>query len=57
VADESLKEAWYKGRSPWFWTIIPVAILLNIAWDFYDPRALVIDVVLAAVVLVKYFNK
>jgi hypothetical protein len=44
-------------RSPAFWVICAVLVLLNIWYDYYHPIGIMFDVVLALVLLVRYVGK
>jgi len=43
--------------SPAAWTIIVVVILLNIWYDYHHPRGIILDIIIALVLLVRYFSK
>ncbi len=45
------------GRSPAFWVIVGVLILLNVWYDYYHPLGIMFDVVLAVGLLVWYLSK
>jgi hypothetical protein len=44
-------------RSPAFWLIVGVLILLNVWYDYYHPLGIIFDVILAVVLLIWYLNK
>jgi hypothetical protein len=44
-------------RSPAFWVIVAVLLLLNILYDYYHPLGIVFDVVAAILLLIWYLNK
>ncbi len=44
-------------RSPAFWLIVGVLILLNVWYDYYHPLGIIFDVVVAVVLLIWYLNK
>jgi hypothetical protein len=45
------------GRSPAFWAMVGVLILLNIWYDYYHPLGIMFDIVGAVVLLIWYLNK
>jgi hypothetical protein len=45
-----------RRRSPAFWVFVVVLVLLNIWYDYYNPRGIVFDVI-AVVLLIRYLNK
>jgi hypothetical protein len=45
------------GRSPAFWVMVGVLILLNIWYDNYHPLGIMFDVVGAVVLLIWYLDK
>jgi uncharacterized protein YhhL (DUF1145 family) len=45
------------GRSPAFWVMVAVLVLLNILYDYYHPLGIVFDVIAAIVLLIWYLNK
>jgi hypothetical protein len=45
---------WFKGRSPVFWVIALLFVLLNIWFDYYFPGVMVFDVIAIVVVFVWY---
>jgi hypothetical protein len=45
-----------RRRSPLFWVIVTVLIVLNIWYDYHNPRGIVFDVI-AVVLLIRYLNK
>jgi hypothetical protein len=44
-------------RSPAFWVMVGVLVLLNIWYDYYHPLGIIFDVVVAVVLLIWYLNK
>ena len=46
-----------RRRSPAFWLIVGVLILLNVWYDYYHPLGIIFDVILAVVLLIWYLNK
>jgi hypothetical protein len=47
----------YGRRSPVFWLIAGVLILLNVWFDYYHPLGFMFDVVVGIVLLIQYLNK
>jgi hypothetical protein len=43
--------------SPGTWVIIGAVLLLNVWYDYYDPRGIVLDVIIAVALLVAYLRK
>jgi hypothetical protein len=48
---------WCKGRSPVFWALLFLLVILDILYDFYEPRGFILDLIAAAVLLVWYRHR
>lgn len=44
-------------RSPAFWGMVGVLILLNVWYDYYHPLGIMFDVVLGVILLIRYLGK
>jgi hypothetical protein len=43
--------------SPVAWAIIVAVVLLNIWYDYHHPRGIILDIIIALIVVVRYLNK
>jgi hypothetical protein len=54
---EPAQKSWYKEHPRSFWVIVTLVVLLDILYDYYSPRAIIIDVFIAAALLIRYYKK
>jgi len=46
----------FRSRSPLFWLFVALILVLNGAYDYYNPRGIVIDVIAAIALIIAYFR-
>jgi hypothetical protein len=46
----------FRSRSPIFWLFVALMLALNVLYDYYKPRGIVIDVIAAIVLIIAYFR-
>jgi len=46
----------FRSRSPMFWLFVALVFVLDGLYDYYNPRGIVIDFIIAIVLIIAYFR-